>query len=213
MLCVQLALRGVVELSALAAAGGAPREAAAAAALRVIHVLGHVLGRLGPAALEPMLSGYPVPGREERDGYPLGGDAGLVFAAIVEIDVLGPALTAGEAPAVNGLAGIAASLGGTGQAVAARLAAMAEAAYGVDSADVGAATARAEVLGGGGECAFQGCRVSAPPLPDGAPQKKKRICSSCKVARYCGPSCSKADWKVHRVACRAFQAERGEAAS
>jgi len=51
------------------------------------------------------------------------------------------------------------------------------------------------------QCGYVGCRTIA------LPNEKGRLCSGCKVVRYCSETCSKADWKKHhKIACKAIAA-------
>jgi ankyrin repeat protein len=73
----------------------------------------------------------------------------------------------------------------------------AKTAYGtaVDaSRHVGATFAQTEYLEAKAHCSNPGC--------SGTGLKK---CTGCKQARYCGPSCQLAQWKAHKVDCKAPQ--------
>ena len=63
-------------------------------------------------------------------------------------------------------------------------------------------------------CAHLGC--TNVPLLLGAdvgqrPQSYK--CTGCRAARFCSEACSRADWRVHRQACRQLAAARAAAAA
>jgi hypothetical protein len=130
-------------------------------------------------------------------------------------ETLTPALTASDAPALRRLAASGGSNGPGGPmgAIAAQncLLSMAAAAEAVDSRDEAALKARAHMLAYGGDCAYVGCTEMALPTPDGAPKgKANAVCSGCRLIRYGSACCQKADWPMHRRACKALQAERGE---
>ena len=72
-----------------------------------------------------------------------------------------------------------------------------------DPRDKDALVERTKVLGTL-PCSHLGCtHVSTAYRP-----LKGRICSKCKVARYCCTECQAADWKKHRRACPVIAAER-----
>jgi hypothetical protein len=70
--------------------------------------------------------------------------------------------------------------------------------------DTARAVRRAEVLAVL-PCAFVGCSIFASP--EG---KNYRMCSGCKIVRYCCAQCQKNDWKVHKVACKAAAVSGGK---
>ena len=51
------------------------------------------------------------------------------------------------------------------------------------------------------------CETLWVPTPDGEMTARMKICAGCAQMRYCCAECQKADWKTHRIACRAIQAE------
>jgi hypothetical protein len=58
-------------------------------------------------------------------------------------------------------------------------------------------------------CAHLGCTsVAAFGLPD----HKRMKCSGCRVVRYCGAACQRADWRAHKPACAALQQQAAEKA-
>ena len=38
-----------------------------------------------------------------------------------------------------------------------------------------------------------------------------KLCSGCRLVRYCGAACQKADWPAHRAACREVASRRAGA--
>lgn len=62
------------------------------------------------------------------------------------------------------------------------------------------AIAKAKTLGTL-ECSFVGCTV-LPDTVNGV--LKSRLCSGCRTVRYCCAACQKADWKAHKMACKAI---------
>ena len=42
-----------------------------------------------------------------------------------------------------------------------------------------------------------------------AESPRGKLCSGCRVVRYCGAACQKADWRAHKAACRELQRRRG----
>ena len=52
-------------------------------------------------------------------------------------------------------------------------------------------------------CAHVCCTTIAGAREADAPRGK--LCSGCRVVRYCGPACQKADWPAHKAACRELQ--------
>ena len=56
-------------------------------------------------------------------------------------------------------------------------------------------------------CAHAGCtRVGGPS--EAALSQGKR-CSACRLMRYCGAACQKADWRAHKAACAELQRKQG----
>jgi MYND finger len=54
------------------------------------------------------------------------------------------------------------------------------------------------------QCGNVGCHAML------LPEQKSKLCSGCKVVRYCSEKCLKADWKKnHKIACKAIAAGRG----
>ena len=55
---------------------------------------------------------------------------------------------------------------------------------------------RREALEGASFCQNDGCQVVRP-------QKEFKVCPQCKIARYCGDACQKADWTTggHKATC------------
>ena len=43
-----------------------------------------------------------------------------------------------------------------------------------------------------------------------SPKKPHSVCSGCRKARYCGPTCAKADWKQHKLECKMPAATKGK---
>jgi len=64
--------------------------------------------------------------------------------------------------------------------------------------------ARAQVLATRA-CANLGC-LSMPLKADS--NGKSKLCSACMTVRYCSTACQKADWKGHKIACRALKERR-----
>ena len=61
-------------------------------------------------------------------------------------------------------------------------------------------------------CAHPGCATIVGPSEAAAPRGKR--CGGCRLVRYCGPACQKADWKGHKAACRELQRrEQAQAAA
>jgi hypothetical protein len=58
-------------------------------------------------------------------------------------------------------------------------------------------------------CAHLGC-TSATAY--GLPDPKRKVCTGCRVVRYCGAECQKQDWPAHKAACRALATEAAAAA-
>ena len=56
-------------------------------------------------------------------------------------------------------------------------------------------------------CARVGCTTIAG-VSEAAISRGKR-CSGCRLVRYCGPACQKADWPAHKAACRELASRRG----
>ena len=56
-------------------------------------------------------------------------------------------------------------------------------------------------------CAHVGCTAIVGPCEAG--MKRGKLCSGCRLVRYCGAGCQKADWPAHRAACRALQSREG----
>jgi len=54
-------------------------------------------------------------------------------------------------------------------------------------------------------CANLGC-LSMPLKADS--NGKSKLCSACMTVRYCSTACQKADWKGHKIACRALKERR-----
>ena len=53
-------------------------------------------------------------------------------------------------------------------------------------------------------CARLGC-TSATAY--GLPEPSHKVCTGCRVVRYCGAACQKKDWSAHKAACAALAAE------
>eukprot|EP00887_Chlorella_sp_A99_P005508 scaffold1.g5508.t1 len=51
--------------------------------------------------------------------------------------------------------------------------------------------------------------LTCPHLPG----QRGRLCSGCKLVRFCCPECSKQAWPTHKLACRLLAARRAEAAA
>ncbi len=66
-------------------------------------------------------------------------------------------------------------------------------------------------------CAHLGCTnvpllVGACPGGGGEPVRSYK-CTGCRAVRFCSEACSRADWRVHRQACRQLAAAAGVAAA
>lgn len=59
-------------------------------------------------------------------------------------------------------------------------------------------------------CAHPCCVTIVGAREAAAPRGK--LCSGCRLVRYCGPRCQKADWLAHRAACRVVASRRPAAA-
>ena len=55
-------------------------------------------------------------------------------------------------------------------------------------------------------CNNPGCRNVSGDSEVALVSGRSCICAGCKVARYCGCSCQRACWKVHKPVCRALAA-------
>ena len=55
-------------------------------------------------------------------------------------------------------------------------------------------------------CNNPGCRNVSGDLEVALVSGHSCICAGCKVARYCGRSCQRANWKAHKPVCRALAA-------
>jgi hypothetical protein len=55
-------------------------------------------------------------------------------------------------------------------------------------------------------CGHQGCTAWQAEAPTRPSDEFKR-CGRCRVVRYCGRACQKADWKVHKATCNAAVGE------
>lgn len=136
----------------------------------------------------------------------------MVLVSVSEVIV--PALTAADVSVLEWIAEVCRNgPGEEGETVLsaekmARLEDVIAAAAEVDASDEAAAKARTRILAAGGMCVYPGCCTLKRPGIDGL-GKKNLLCSGCRTARYCAAACQKADWKKHKVACRAIQAERG----
>ena len=53
-------------------------------------------------------------------------------------------------------------------------------------------------------CAHLGCTTILGPGGGEVPRGKR--CGGCRLLRYCGAACQKADWPGHKTACRELQA-------
>ena len=56
-------------------------------------------------------------------------------------------------------------------------------------------------------CAHACCATIVGAREADSPRGK--LCSGCRVVRYCGPACQKADWRAHKAACRELAKARG----
>ena len=61
-------------------------------------------------------------------------------------------------------------------------------------------------------CAHPACTTVDGPSEASMRRGKTKTCSGCRLVRYCGAACQKADWRAHRVACREVAARRRAAA-
>ena len=55
-------------------------------------------------------------------------------------------------------------------------------------------------------CAHPACTTADGPSE--ASMRRGRQCSGCRLARYCGAACQKADWRAHKAACRELARRR-----
>ena len=58
-------------------------------------------------------------------------------------------------------------------------------------------------------CAHPGCTTVTGASEAEQPLGKR--CSGCRLVRYCGAACQKADWPAHKTACRELQRQRAAA--
>ena len=58
-------------------------------------------------------------------------------------------------------------------------------------------------------CAHPCCTTVVGASEAAVPRGK--LCSGCRLVRYCGPRCQKADWRAHKAACREVATRRAEA--
>ena len=58
-------------------------------------------------------------------------------------------------------------------------------------------------------CAHPCCTTIVGASEAAAPRGK--LCSGCRLVRYCGPRCQKADWPAHKAACREVASRRAGA--
>ena len=70
-----------------------------------------------------------------------------------------------------------------------------ESAPKAEELDAKNATARAMLLGSL-PCSYLACKTVDP--------QPGKLCSGCRVVRYCGARDQKNDWKVHKIACKAI---------
>ena len=56
-------------------------------------------------------------------------------------------------------------------------------------------------------CAHVRCTTLLGGSEADAPRGRR--CGGCKVVRYCGPACQKADWRAHKAACRELVQRQG----
>ena len=56
-------------------------------------------------------------------------------------------------------------------------------------------------------CAYLGCTTLTPFMDASsegvARQKKTKLCSRCKIVRYCSAACQKLDFNDHKASCKA----------
>ena len=60
-------------------------------------------------------------------------------------------------------------------------------------------------------CAHPCCTTIVGPREAAQPLGKR--CGGCRLVRYCGVGCQKADWPAHKAACRELQRRRGSGGS
>lgn len=190
-------------------------RAAAATTLKVLHLL--VI--LGPGRSAVWTGGAPL-GMSSQPGLPLAQDMLRMFGRCAE-DILGlsglsTALALAEAPVLRWLeeeCRVPYAEEDQETAIAMWCAVMelgklAEAAETAQPKDEAVAVVRAKLLAADGDCAYLGCKTVEKPEADGVVPKSKRLCSGCSTVRYCSAVCQRADWKAHKIACKAIQAER-----
>ena len=54
------------------------------------------------------------------------------------------------------------------------------------------------------QCAHLDCMTPLCPWENNKP----KLCSGCKLVRYCSAKCQKADWKEHKRACKLIAADK-----
>ena len=70
-----------------------------------------------------------------------------------------------------------------------------------DVKDATRAIARAKILAHL-PCGYLGCTAN-----DVENLTRPKLCSGCRTVRYCSSSCQKADWKAHKIGCKAIATE------